>query len=188
MSTDSFMAVLSNIMHQRAPKFDNRDAANYRSLKHLCQVKCQYREKDATDTISNFQNKSTHFRTRPETYVCRTWGHSLTWSNHTITLEVILQYFRPPSSTFGMTWVVAFSSDRLNANQPVVLALLTGPVWSRCVDVLSSRWQVFYLTPDKQMFVSMLRKTRKESQAEDWSLSLSRHLVLQTRKKTLCCV
>lgn len=59
-------------MSQRAPNFDSSDAANYRSLKHLCQVKCQYREADAIDTTSNVQNKSTHFRTRAEMQVCST--------------------------------------------------------------------------------------------------------------------
>lgn len=164
MSTDSFMAVLSNIMRQRAPNFDSSDAANYRSLKHLSNVSTVSRMQLTGFQIFKIKALTSALDLKRMS-VAR--PHSLAWSNHTITLEMILHCFRPTPSRCGMTWVVAFSSDSLNVNQPVVLALLTGPVWSRCVDVLSSRWQVFYLTPDKQMLVSVLRKTWKESQAKD---------------------
>lgn len=55
----------------------------------------------------------------------------------TITLKAYSHYFRP-LFFFGMTSVVnppPADFFRVNANQPVVLALLTWAVWSRCVDV-----------------------------------------------------
>lgn len=88
--------------------------------------------------------------------------------NHAIALEMILHYFRPPFfSRFGMTWVVAFSGDSLNANQPVVLALFTGPMWSRCVDALSSS-----VLPEAQINKCSFRCYVKHGKNSRWKINL----------------
>lgn len=119
------------------------------------------------------QNKST------DSSPCISASQKRAHCSRLCTPELLSHYFRSPPPTDGVTELVAFASDRqtaVNANRPVPLVRLPGPVWSRCVPVLSSRWRLFDVNATAWIIARM---TDRQRENRFWMVNLSKWYIVK---------